>query len=139
MNLILAIAFAALQGCKDGRPVRVPVCGTVTIDGAPLAMGTIQLIGGKGRPARGKIQSDGSFSLMTYENGDGCAPGTYSVSITAVEQVDDTTMRFLIPVKYGDPKTSTITKQIENSISDWNIDLTWKGSGNTKPYVVKEQ
>jgi hypothetical protein len=79
----LALAVAAVSGCSDGRPVRLPVAGRVTRDGQPLATGRIGFWPDKGLPAYAPIQSDGTYRLTTFESGDGVVPGTYVVTIEA--------------------------------------------------------
>jgi hypothetical protein len=138
-SLLTLCVFVLICGCSDGRPSRIPVSGKVTIDGVPLSKGSIQFVGGTGRPSRGAIQPDGKFSLMTYEPGDGCPPGTYTVAITSTQQIDETTTKFFAPQKYADPKTSGISQTVDAPIENLEITLTWKGSGHTQPFIVKEE
>lgn len=77
-GLILA---AAISGCGGPRPV--PVKGSVTYKGKPLANVNVVLIGNDGARAHGETDSSGSFSkLTTSKDGDGAVPGDYSVVIT---------------------------------------------------------
>lgn len=62
------------------------VSGTVTKDGKPVSGGTITFAPkgeeGKasGKPATGEVQSDGTYTLTTYDDGDGAVIGTHEVS-----------------------------------------------------------
>jgi hypothetical protein len=81
--LILVVCVLVVAGCGKGRPV-APVRGTVTLDGKPLPGGRIMfepIASGPnkivGKAAFGQIQSDGSFVLSTYEEGDGAVVGSH--------------------------------------------------------------
>jgi hypothetical protein len=39
----LVLPLTCIVGCGDGRPARFPVSGTVTIDGAPVTHGSINI------------------------------------------------------------------------------------------------
>lgn len=74
-------------GCEQGIPVK-RVRGTVTFNGQPPPKpGKIffaAVSGAEGlpsRPAAGDFETDGRFSLTTFEEGDGVIPGTYRVNI----------------------------------------------------------
>jgi hypothetical protein len=133
LKLVVVLLLAVLpqvSGCDDGRPQRVRVSGTVTIDGKPATSGSIQFLpqGGGGRPSAGRIESDGKFSLFTYEKGDGCPLGTFNVVVSSTEIVSDTQTRYNLPKKYGNPASSGITKRVEGPIDDMKIELTWGGA-----------
>lgn len=84
MSLLAALAVV---GCSESSsPVdtlpRVAVSGTVTLGGAPLPEGTIELDpadGTKGPPAAAEI-TDGKFSI---DKAQGPVPGKYKVSISS--------------------------------------------------------
>jgi hypothetical protein len=139
---VLSLLCLSTFGCKDGRPKRVAVSGKVLIDGKPLTMGNVAFYSTttKGRPSNGPIQPDGSFSLFTFEVNDGIPPGEYAVSVSSKEglskSLSEDISRHNIPPKYEDIKTSGIVKKIEGPMNDMAIELTWKGSGKTGPYIV---
>lgn len=83
------VLFAAtLAGCggSDQLPT-VKAAGTVTLDGKPYGPASVTLTpaGGnpddKRRPAVGPVAKDGSFTLRTYEEGDGAPPGEYTATL----------------------------------------------------------
>jgi hypothetical protein len=82
----LGLLLAWGCGGDDGLPKRYPVRGEVTYKGTPLERGTINFLpqDSKGRGASGTIQN-GSYSLTTQTPDDGAIPGSYRVTVRAVE------------------------------------------------------
>lgn len=114
-------------GCSEGLPSRVPVSGTVLIDGKPLTSGRIQFVSGSGRAAYGTIDKEGHFSLSTYEPNDGCVLGNFRISIAAFEKINQRTRRWDTPKKYIDVNRSELTKEIKGPVDDLEIKLSWGG------------
>jgi len=82
----LALLLPVLMGCADKSASNVvPVEGKVLLDGQPLAFGTVTFQPNSGQPARGEIQSDGTFKLSTYAPNDGATVGRHQVRITCYE------------------------------------------------------
>jgi hypothetical protein len=85
--LLSAAGLACCGGCgssPSGPPAgaTIPVKGKVTYRGKPLTRGTITFEPtDAGRDANGAIQSDGSFTLTTFKDGDGAIPGTHKVKV----------------------------------------------------------
>lgn len=71
-----------LTGC-GGQPSTFVVKGKVVYtDGTPVRFGDIETLAVDQRVnARGKIQSDGSFTLTTYQPNDGALPGKHQAVI----------------------------------------------------------
>lgn len=130
----LLLSLLVLAGCSDGGPKIVPVSGTVTIDGQPLAYGHIQVMPDGWRPASSRIGSDGRFSLTTTVSGDGCAVGTHPVVILAGESVSAEATKWHAPKKYADAKLSNLTVTVTGPTTDLKIELKWAGG---KPYTEK--
>ena len=127
-------AALLLVGCSDGLPQRVPVAGTVFIDGTPLTAGSIMVIPDGERPAVGSIGPDGRFTLSSYERNDGVVPGTHRVTVKATEHVSERETLWLAPKQYGNPNSSGLTITVEGPTDDAVINLTWDGK---KPYVER--
>jgi hypothetical protein len=125
-GLILAV-LAILGGCSDGRPKRVRVSGTVTIDGKPLAGGALRLIPQHGRPAVSPIDPSGHFQLSTYDPDDGAVPGTFAVEVLAYDNVSPGTFRWRVPRKYEHAKTSGMTVTISERTDDLAVELKSAG------------
>ena len=129
MTVLLLVGL--LAGC-GGRPKRVPVSGTVLIDGEPLTMGSITLVPKGARPSMGKIDENGHFVLTCYEGEDGVVPGTHRVAIAANKGIGDTALKWFAPKKYADFKSSGIEVTIDEKTEELLIELTWDGG---KPFV----
>jgi hypothetical protein len=134
-KLLFVVAAATLvmpwMGCSDGRPTRVPVSGRVLIDGQPLANGNIRFHSKEHRPASAKINPDGSFTLSTYEFGDGCVEGEHPVSINGSQLINPMTMRWLAPKKYANAATSELVYNVSGPTDNAEFNVTWDGS---KPF-----
>jgi len=121
------------SGCSDGRPERVPVSGKVLIDGQPVNSGTIRFKPVQGRVATGVIQSDGFFTMSTFEDGDGVVPGTHAVTVSSKDESSPNQVRYNVPNKYRDPDQSGLSETIEGPNDSLVINLTW--DGNPGPIV----
>jgi hypothetical protein len=130
----LAGLCLTVAGCSDGLPSRVPVAGTVMIDGAPVTRGSVMFIPTDGRPAGGSIDPQGRFTLSCYERGDGATLGLHRVKITAVEPLGERSNRWHAPKKYADERSSGIEVEIAEPVDDLKIKLTWQGG---KPFVER--
>ena len=124
---ILFALLTPLTGCGDGRPARVPVSGQVLVDGRPLTTGHVRIVPSNARAAVGAIGQDGRFTLTTFEEGDGCVPGTHGVEVTAIENVDQLARR-LVPEQYGDASTSGLTVTIDGPTDSLVIEVTGTGA-----------
>ncbi len=74
---VVAMCFV-LTGCSDQLRT-YPVSGKVRFaTGGVVHVGTVELKSRENNvQARGQIQSDGSFTLTTYKDGDGAVAGTH--------------------------------------------------------------
>lgn len=107
-------------GCQRG-PTVVPVEGRVTYEGKPLEFGTVTFQPPQGQPAKGKIQSDGTFTLSTFAPGDGAVVGTHKVRITCYESQrapvaasgERTLGKLLIPRRYTLFDQSGLTAEVK--------------------------
>jgi hypothetical protein len=110
----------AIAGC--GKPSyqleTAPVRGVVTLDGQPLPSGYVVVPTAKGHMASGKIQSDGTFVLTTYEEDDGAQVGTHPVVVNEIP-VDEfspipKTQRVAIPTRYTRAGTSGLQVEVKS-------------------------
>jgi hypothetical protein len=75
-----------LAGCSGGQRTAVPVSGSVTYNGQPVAGATVIFLGKANEPAAtGITATDGTFRLSTYGEADGAVPGQYSVTVVKME------------------------------------------------------
>jgi hypothetical protein len=79
---LFCLLFLVNAGCGSKYPPTAPVSGKITLNGEPVTQGRISFHPTSGeRPALANIQSDGSYSLTTFERGDGALLGSHKVSI----------------------------------------------------------
>jgi hypothetical protein len=105
----------------------VPVTGKVLYNGNPLEFGSVTFQPPRGQAARGKIQSDGAFSLSTYEPGDGAVVGLHKVRITCYESQrapltpgagEQSLGKLLIPTRYTLFDQSGLTADVQTGQSE---------------------
>jgi hypothetical protein len=115
---------AIFAGCGSPDPETAEVTGIVRLDGQPLTSGIVTFTPEAGRSATGFIQSDGTYTLKTYTDGDGALPGKHIVTITPGNtgaparpnfDSDRPTMATdsPIPVKYGIPGSSGLEFEVK--------------------------
>lgn len=83
--MLCSSACASLAGCGDGLPERVPVAGTVLIDGVPLTTGMVTVAPDHERASIGTIDNQGHFELTCYTPRDGVVRGTHRVALSGAE------------------------------------------------------
>ncbi|WP_166830959.1 hypothetical protein [Thalassoroseus pseudoceratinae] len=92
MGLVIMGFVMTVTGCggSGDQKSTAEVTGTVTFNGQPVTGGTLTFVPQAssdnptpGKPASGKIQSDGTFTLSTYEEEDGAVIGKHAISYGA--------------------------------------------------------
>jgi hypothetical protein len=121
MAAILVIVAATTTGCDSAAPLAA-VEGRVTYNGQPLEFGGVMLQPEGGQPARGTIQSDGTFVITTADV-PGAVLGTHKIRVTCfqsqrpdtVVSTDDepTSGDLLIPRRYTNYGTSDLTFDVK--------------------------
>jgi hypothetical protein len=138
-RLFLLVPLVVLAGCGRG-PVMVPVSGVVTLDGAPVADANVMFAPrGDGRPAEGKTDAAGKFSLTTEKPNDGAMEGDYEVTVTGVRTVgavanpdgtsgDISQVReeWFLPKKYARRDSSGLTQKVTKGMAPVELKLTAK-------------
>ncbi|MEZ6057268.1 MAG: hypothetical protein R3C01_11245 [Planctomycetaceae bacterium] len=125
----LIVMMSLIVGCGGGAPDDAPdrftVTGTVQLDGAPLAKGSILFLpeGGTGRPDGAEIV-DGKYELK-------CTPGAKRVEITAQKE---------IPAKEagGMPTYETLVPEKYNTKSELKADVK-SSDDNVVPFDLKSK
>jgi hypothetical protein len=131
---VLALSFT---GCSSG-PKTFPISGRVTIDGKPLTRGNVTVWVKDFRPAAGKIDKDGRYTLTTTKEGDGCVAGEHQVTISSQKSHGEVAVEYFIPLSYTRPDESNLKLKVDKPADDANFDLTWKVDPLHKgPYIVK--
>lgn len=141
---LLTILLLTASGCGSGdadRSPTAPVSGTVTLDGNPIAAGTIVFETKGSRQANGLIKDGKIVEVFTYEPGDGAPVGMHKVAIFMTSAtpaaaiapspgdatpIDANYMGVSasgIPTRYNDPEKSGLTAEIK---ADSDNPLTFK-------------
>jgi len=131
--LAAAVVLGQLSGCGDGRPTRVRVSGQVFVDGKPLVApqkgyAFVRLVPPDARVATGQLDSQGRFTLTTFDGQDGCVLGKHKVVVMAYEQIGPAACRWLAPKKYSDYLSLIKTVTIDGPTDSLRIDLSWNGA-----------
>lgn len=82
--LLACLAAGLANGCGPSRPATAPVRGKITCGGQAVTEGMVTFYPEQGRSASGRIQSDGTYALTTFDQGDGAVLGKHKVTIEAV-------------------------------------------------------
>jgi len=96
IGLLCVALMVTVVGCGSSHPPLTVVTGTVTYNGKPLADATVAIMpdGGDGtaKPADGKTDADGNFSLgTTFPDGariEGAVEGAYTLRVVKYKEVD---------------------------------------------------
>jgi hypothetical protein len=122
VSLFVLLLFS---GCNNKF---VPFRGKVTgSDGQPYTKGYVVFTNEK-VSARGKLQPDGTYTLRSFKDGDGLAPGKYQVSFSGHVETIETPNGPLrvsdIDKKYEDPSTSGLSCEVtKGGRFDFTVEL----------------
>jgi len=138
----LCFFFAGCGGVDSAKPKVYPVSGKVTKKGQPLTAGEVMFTpsggpeGASGHIATGQIGSDGSYTLTTFNTGDGAVLGKHKVTVVARESADLMKMnelkggaiayklpKSLVPPKYTKVDTTPLTYTVDDGRNTINIEL----------------
>jgi hypothetical protein len=138
----LSVLFVGCAGGVGDRPKVAPVSGKVTQKGKPLTGGDVMFTpsggpeGASGHIATGQIGTDGSYTLTTFNTGDGAVLGKHKVTVVARETADLRKMnelkggaiayklpKSLVPPKYTKVDTTPLTYTVDDGRNTINIEL----------------
>ena len=135
---LLAVSGLAAAGCDGGTPLTAPTQGVVELDGTPLTHGTIRFVPKGGRSGHGIIQSDGTFSVSTFGDGDGALIGANNISVVSWEGSTGETLdggrytaptKSLIPSEFNRPHTSGLKYEVVDGENNLRVRLSSGGTG----------
>ena len=133
-RVMIGIAFAAmmdvsLSGCGEAvdRPKTAPVKGVVTYKGQPVDGASVMFFPTtSGRPATAQTNSQGEFTLTTFDTNDGAIIGEHRVTVAKIESVapqgdpgrtpqatTTTPPKNQLPNKYNDPQQSGLKETVK--------------------------
>ncbi len=128
------LAGLFILGCSgEPRPSLAKVHGKVSLQGKPLTSGRILFVPSKAsegelsHPASGKIGDDGSFTLTSYDDGDGAMIGEHKVAVIVTSapgaKAPGTTVKSPVPKQFADPETTPLRKKVEPGDNAIDINL----------------
>lgn len=144
--LRLAVACVLLSGCGGSDvPETIPVEGTVKLDGNPVEGANVGFYPKSGgRPAMGRTDRNGHYTLSTFAARDGAIPGEHTVVISKVTirrtetsknglsesarmgdpEFERARTQYLIPEKYSMAAKSGLTADVKPQCGPIDFDLT---------------
>ena len=109
----VVVACVAVSGCGERWEAEThPASGRVSINGKPASGSLVQLHAVGQQPDErnsrpwGLVKDDGTFTLSTYETGDGAPVGDYMVTITWPDDPSVPSMSDRLGFKYARPDQS---------------------------------
>jgi hypothetical protein len=129
--LLLPLVLGALVGCAGGKN-QVPVKGKVTLNGTPLASGSVSYHPDEAKGTRsqvlavGPINEQGEYALSA-SNKEGCPPGHYKVTVNAGVPSDPKNQyslpKSIIHRKFADPRTTPLSIEVKPDAAAGAYDL----------------
>jgi len=134
----------AVVGCGTKGPTPVPVSGTVTLDGQPMAKAAVMFVPqSSGLPAHGLTDEEGRFAIGTLKKGDGALEGKYQVTVILNEvqgfiadaKNKDVSggiapgglkTKWIVPQRYSDTKTSGLAVEVKRGMEPLRFELNSK-------------
>ena len=125
--LFLAITQVCVFGCSNSHGT-ASVAGTVLYKNQPVDGATVIFHpkgdASKAKPAQGKSESGGRFTVSTYfgpdDQASGALPGDYAVTVTKIDEPQgaydphkDPPLKNHLPTKYSTPQQSPLTVTIK--------------------------
>jgi hypothetical protein len=119
--LISIWALAAASCAHKSGPALYPVKGTAIYDGSPAAGAvlTFHRVGDSDKTnlPHAVVATDGSFSLTTFEPGDGAAAGKYAITVIwrkkGKRRGDNDDGGWRLPQRYLTPELSGLTAEVK--------------------------
>ncbi len=122
-STILLWGLASGCGSAGGvtQTVLIPVKGKVVYKGMPMTRGVVTFEPDDyGRPASGRIEPDGSFTLSTHQAGDGVVPGHHRVTVT---ETGVKSPRDQLAKKWASAAASGLTADVDADHNEFTLEL----------------
>ena len=138
-SCIAGLLLGAIAGCNKAparAPVaEIPVKGVVTLDGKPLAGAEVMFTTQSQAVFTAATKDDGSFQLSNSFGGETVCKGPCKVTIGKWVMPEGATLepnvspqlqgaKQLLPPKYSDPETTTLSKDVPEAGGDFKFELT---------------
>jgi hypothetical protein len=140
----LPVVAAGCGNSNADRPETYPVSGVVTYKGLPVPDAQVTFSPeGQGQAAFGRTDTEGKYSLTTYESGDGAVAGRYKVAVTKFdapeqpaaptggEYVPPAAGKYQkvakpknhLPAKYATPQSSDLQAEVKPEATTFDITI----------------
>ena len=143
-TLVFVFLIPQVLGCGGPKgPLRVPVEGTVTIDGAPLTAAVVEYIPISqvaGNGGHGRTDSSGWYEVTTWQGKEGLPPGDYKVVIEKRVMPDGSDFPFhadewprkdetrqILPGRFAGRKESELKATVTEEEAEYNFALDGSG------------
>lgn len=139
MNLILLVVATGCGGGAESNPLpeTVPVSGVVTLNGEPLAAGSVTFVPQgqtKGTECQGTTDAAGKYTLKQQHGSEGAPPGEYKVVISLLLRGDGTPLPAegaggggiafeTLPRQYSDFNATKLSAVVPDSGGEFSFDL----------------
>jgi len=142
LSLALALVTTGCGGGDANMPKLGKVSGKVTYKGQPVTSGHIVFTpaagkgGETGQTATGEINSDGTYSMTTFNTGDGAILGQHVVTVTVREKgsedmgkpdaqgrINYSLPKAVTPTKYSSVESSPLRCTVVESGTTFDIEL----------------
>lgn len=123
VGLIVCIGCSGQK--NENLPETIAVEGVVTYQNKPVPDATIMFYPVQGRkPASGRADASGKFTLTTFKKNDGVLPGEHKVTVNAYESTPEgVSMKSAIPIKYTNQNNSPLTINVSESEKEIKLEL----------------
>lgn len=142
-RIAAAVGFLVISGCGGGDVGRVPITGTVVLDGAPLDGATVAFIGDSGGSlATASTDKQGKFRVQVASGPNRVTISKEAASAAKTVAVPDEQMlmgtdaeykaqlkskpKDIVPAKYANAETSGLNFDIVSGAEPLNITITSK-------------
>ena len=118
-SILLLLVAITVSGCGPSGPTTYPVRGKITFeDGTPVQVGLIEFRSADRVIARGKIETDGSYALTTFEPNDGAFEGVHQVVVQQMIITEDLSFTAhnhgkRVPPIYADYSSSPLQAEVK--------------------------
>jgi hypothetical protein len=128
---MLAAVLCLMVGCGPGTPRTMPVKGVVIFQGSPLAEADVAFTPTGGRPATGRTDAAGRFTLTTFKTNDGAVIGQHVVTVCKHVKKDPNATGVYVdyvqvtPVPFGRPSESPLRADVSpKGGNEFTFDIT---------------
>jgi hypothetical protein len=115
------LVVIGLASCGPSKPETLRVTGVVVTDEGPLIDAEVMFIPIGSRPASGRTDSYGRFTLSTFSPGDGAVLGEHTVTVSKEVPANATSngpyleYSQVVPESYVRPQTSPLRAKVSKS------------------------